>query len=60
MESKGRYWFCDWFGCWVGIRPTDDFEEAKRLAIEFQCEVIDHADGNNPVFNCWSGLLNND
>lgn len=57
-----RYRFVDWFGFQCGLEDTDDLEEAKKLAIEFQCEVIDRQgslDGktSTPVFNCWSGEL---
>ena len=30
--------------------------EQIETADDFQCEVIDTKNGNQPVYNCWSGL----
>lgn len=57
VRISGRYRFVDWFGFPKGLEDTDDLEQAKRDAIEFQCEIIDKENDNRPIFNCWSGEI---
>ena len=52
---KSRYKFVDWFGLPRGLNNTDDLQKAIKTADDFQCEVIDTENGNQPVYNCWSG-----
>ena len=52
---KGRYKFVDWFGLPRGLADTDSLQQAIKIANDFQCEVIDTENGNQPVYNCWSG-----
>ena len=52
---KSRYKFVDWFGLPRGLNNTDDLQKAIKTADDFQCEVIDTANENQPVYNCWSG-----
>ena len=52
---KGRFRFVDWFGMPRGLSDTDNLQDAIKTADDFQCEVIDTENGNQPVYNCWSG-----
>ena len=52
---KGRFRFVDWFGMPRGLHNTDNLQDAIKIANDFQCEVIDTENGNQPVYNCWSG-----
>ena len=52
---QGRYKFVDWFGMPRGLEDTDNLQDAIKTADDFQCEVIDTENGNQPVYNCWSG-----
>ena len=51
---QGRFRFVDWFGIPRGLEDTDNLQEAIKTADDFQCEVIDTENGNQPVYNCWS------
>ena len=52
---QGRYKFVDWFGMPRRLEDTDNLQDAIKIADDFQCEVIDTVNGNQPVYNCWSG-----
>ena len=52
---QGRFRFVDWFGMPRGFKDTDNLQDAIKTADDFQCEVIDIENGNQPVYNCWSG-----
>ena len=55
MSQIKRFAFVDWYGMPVGIKPTDNLQNAIADAIEFQHEVIDTQDNNCPVYSVWDG-----
>lgn len=55
MSKQKRFAFVDWNGNPRGLKNTNDLKEAIEIATEFQCEVIDTENENQPVYSVWSG-----